>query len=44
MASLSNKKWLLERKNPRIGGRETVVYTGSLRNKPKGWRVVRRIA
>lgn len=38
--------WLIER----IGeGRDyskgsRVVYTGPLRNKPKGWRVVKRVA
>lgn len=29
----------LYRKNKRTGNRETVHYLGSLRLKPKGWRV-----
>lgn len=34
---------LIKRKNPTTGLTERIVYTGSLRFKPKGWRVVRRV-
>lgn len=32
--------YLLGRKNPKTGFKETIVYTGNLKNKPKGWKVV----
>lgn len=32
----------IERKNPKTGVRETIVYTGRLANKPKGWRIVQK--
>lgn len=41
-ATVPNLQTLLTRKNPKTGYTETVVYTGSLRQKPKGWRVVTR--
>ncbi len=39
MKSYSNQKHLLVRKNPKTGFRETVIYTGNLKDKPKGWVV-----
>lgn len=35
------KQYLLERKNPKTGFIERIVYTGSLKLKPKGWKVVK---
>ena len=34
-----DSKYKLERKN-RQGFTETIIYTGNLRDKPKGWKVV----
>jgi hypothetical protein len=34
---------LIEKKSPKTGYFERVVFSGSLRGKPKGWRVVREI-
>lgn len=34
--------YLLTRKNPKTGFTETIVYTGNLKNKPKGWKVVNK--
>lgn len=36
-------KYQLERKSPTTGYKEKIIYTGSLRNKPKGWKVIRKI-
>ena len=33
--------YTLTRRCPRTGFRETIEYSGPLRLKPKGWRVVR---
>lgn len=40
-ALVSNEKWVIERKNKNTGYTEQIVYTGSLKNKPKGWKVVK---
>ena len=37
---MSNKKYKLQRENPKTGFTEMIIYTGSLRNKPRGWKVV----
>jgi len=37
--SYNNEKWLLERKN-KNGYKERVVYTGNLKQKPKGWKLI----
>lgn len=37
--SYSDQKWLLQKKN-RMGFTESLIFTGNLRNKPKGWKVV----
>lgn len=37
------KQYELERKDPKTGFRETVVYTGNIANKPKGWKIIRFI-
>jgi hypothetical protein len=42
-AIVSGRVYLLARKNPRTGFTETIVYTGSLRQKPSGWKVVREL-
>lgn len=34
------KQYTLYRSCPRTGFREVIVYTGPLRNKPQGWRVL----
>ena len=34
------KIYTIERTNPHTGFKESTTYTGSLRNKPKGWKVV----
>lgn len=31
----------LQRKNPHTGYIEKIVYTGSKKNKPKGWKIIR---
>lgn len=33
------KQYTLERKHPRTGFNEQIVYTGNLKNKPKGWKM-----
>lgn len=40
-ASVSSQIHLLTRKNPTTGYAESLVYTGTLRDKPAGWLVVR---
>lgn len=37
------KQYEITRKNPKTGFKETTVYTGSLRNKPTGWKVVKEV-
>lgn len=37
------QQYLLQRRNPETGFTEKVVYTGSLRQKPKGWSVVKQV-
>lgn len=37
------RQYLLERKCRTTGFVETIVYTGSLRNKPQGWMVVKKV-
>ncbi len=39
----NGRQHLLERKNPRSGFRETLIYEGSLRCKPRGWTLVRSL-
>ncbi|WP_257985724.1 hypothetical protein [Bacillus sp. M6-12] len=43
MTHYAGIQYLLQRKCKRTGFNETVVYEGNLRNKPKGWTVVKRI-
>lgn len=33
----------IKRKDPKTGFLETIHYTGSIANKPKGWKIVRKI-
>lgn len=40
----TNQEHTIERKCPRTGFTERIQFIGSLRNKPKGWRVVRSAA
>ena len=42
-ATIPPQVYLLERINHDTGLRQTAQYTGHLRDKPKGWRVVRCI-
>lgn len=41
--SLSNTKYLISRKNPKTGFRETTIFTGNLKGKPKGWKVEHKL-
>lgn len=41
MRAIVRNHYLLARKNPKTGYQETVVYSGSLRQKPKGWTLVK---
>lgn len=34
------KQYKIQKKNKRTGFTETIIYTGSLRDKPKGWKVI----
>jgi hypothetical protein len=38
---LKGHKYKITRKNPKTGFKETIWYEGSLRNKPKGWTVIK---
>lgn len=42
--SLSNAKYEISRINPQTGFKETIIYTGNIRNKPKGWKIENKIA
>jgi hypothetical protein len=44
LSIISNETTLytIQRKNPHTGFTETTTYTGSLKDKPKGWKVVKR--
>lgn len=42
-SSVSGQQYLLERANPRTGFRETLLYEGSLQQKPRGWKLVRSL-
>lgn len=33
------KQYQISRVNKKTGFKETIIYTGSLKNKPKGWKV-----
>jgi hypothetical protein len=35
--------YIMQRRNPRTGFVETLTYTGSLSNKPKGWKVIKKL-
>lgn len=39
-SSVTGRQYLLSRKNPKTGFTETLIYEGSLRQKPTGWTVV----
>lgn len=36
-------QYKLERNCPKTGFKETIVYTGNLIGKPKGWKVIEKI-
>ena len=40
---MCDHKWLIERECPRTGFKETWVYTGRKRDKPIGWKIVKRV-
>jgi len=42
-SSVSGREYLLSRKNPKTGFSETLIYTGSLAQKPKGWTLLRAL-
>lgn len=37
------KQYEIEKKDKKTGFMERIIYTGNLRNKPKGWKVVREV-
>ena len=41
--SLSNKKYLIKKRDVKTGFMQTIVYTGNIKNKPKGWKISKRI-
>ncbi len=41
--NLSNAKYMIWRINPRTGFKEITTFTGNIRNKPKGWKVERKL-
>lgn len=44
-ATVSDRKYLIERKKKdRNGYHVQCVYTGSARNIPKGWRMIREVS
>lgn len=42
-AIVSGQQYLLYRKCPRTGFDEQLIYEGSLKQKPKGWTLVRSL-
>lgn len=40
---MKNDKWKLTRNNPDTGFKETIVYTGNLRDEPRGWKVIKKL-
>jgi len=36
------QKTYLERKNPKTGFRERIIYTGSLKHKLTGWKILKK--
>lgn len=42
-AIVSGQQYLLTRKDPKTGFNETLIYEGSLRQKPQGWTLVRSL-
>lgn len=40
---VSGREYLLSRKNPKTGFSETLIYTGSLTQKPKGWTLLKAL-
>jgi len=40
---MRKKVYIIERENPKTGYTEQIQYTGNIKNKPKGWRVVKQI-
>lgn len=43
MNILSNRKYLLERKNPNSGYFETIIFTGNLKNRPTRYKLIKEI-
>lgn len=41
---MNPSRWILWRRDPRTGLIETITFTGPLRRKPRGWRVMGRLA
>ena len=42
-AIVSGREYLLTRKHPRTGFTESLIYTGSLAQRPKSWSLVREL-
>lgn len=40
--SLKHQVYAIERRNPKTGYLEQTTYEGSLKDKPAGWRLIRR--
>lgn len=36
--------YLIERKNPQTGFKETTTFLGYIRQKPKGWQIVEKLS
>ena len=41
MSQSSIKIYTIQRKNPITGFKETINYTGNIKSKPKGWKVIK---
>ena len=43
MMIYNKKVYIIERKNSQTGFIERIQYTGSIKNKPKGWKIIKQI-
>jgi len=42
-STVPSTKYLIERRDPKTGHVERITFTGRLRDKPKGWKVVKKV-
>lgn len=42
MIIYNKKVYIIEREDKKTGYTERIQYVGSLKNKPKGWRVIKK--